>query len=245
MLSPSPSSPGGEPPITGTFWPPIRDTLLLDPVSFHRLSLECAICLEPMTVLPDQHRDDPGMPGFDHSARILPCGHIFGTKCILTALRQDFPLGTCPTCRRALQHSRCGHPISGIPMPHRAEDVDRLPPVMGEAGAEVAEDCSECKVSEVIMGLDTLIKSLTTLDRRQDRIAISARAGNMIWHTFPPQRQEVLNLRDMDPRGARQHICDIAAALLAWEDEKRWRSDNLRGIQIRPHLYETRAVRSP
>jgi len=52
-------------------------------------SYECPLCLESHASSVDDEGDDEGLSS-------ISCGHVFGTKCIRAALRQD---PRCPLCR--------------------------------------------------------------------------------------------------------------------------------------------------
>ncbi|KAI5926870.1 hypothetical protein F4810DRAFT_707406 [Camillea tinctor] len=63
-------------------------------------SIDCAICREPLAIFQPADADH-------HAFTCLPCGHVFGYKCINTWLTTCESEPACPSCRMSLIHSGC------------------------------------------------------------------------------------------------------------------------------------------
>ncbi|UPK97133.1 hypothetical protein LCI18_008068 [Fusarium solani-melongenae] len=133
--------------VSEVFWPSLKKILKEDAKNFDRLDIKCHIYLESTTV--------GGQPykvmrfEWDHRACILPCGHIFGDKCIdgyLEDCIQSRRLPDCPTCRAILQHTECAHACMGVAMPSRQTEMDNVLPTLSE-GSRIAEECCMCDLT--------------------------------------------------------------------------------------------------
>jgi hypothetical protein len=96
--------------------------------------LTCVICTESHLTLPWNHAAPK-----DSDPCLLPCGHVFGTKCLELWLEtQD----TCPSCRFQLKYELCKHPIPARRLTR--ENVIFVPRTIPEGGA-VGDQCAKCR----------------------------------------------------------------------------------------------------
>src|SRR5438094_743583 len=81
-------------------------------LSIVEFNVECAICQKRLAIT-EPADESSNVEAFS----ILPCGHSFGQDCIETWLDSGSSNGSCPSCRRSLQFSECGHHL----VPRRLE----------------------------------------------------------------------------------------------------------------------------
>jgi hypothetical protein len=113
---------------TETNWSLLKVYLENDKVSFSDLELICAVCRDPMSVLPDGHGHREEDDVNSHRAMILPCGHIFGNSCIKTAFSDGSDLRpVCFMCRADLVHPGCQHIHLGQQMPCSKKYLSQFP----------------------------------------------------------------------------------------------------------------------
>jgi hypothetical protein len=97
-------------------------------------ALTCVICADSHLILPW-----PGEAVKDNDPSLLPCGHIFGTKCLEIWLQTH---DTCPTCRFRLKYELCEHSIPARRLTR--ENVMFIPRTIPDGGA-VGDQCAECR----------------------------------------------------------------------------------------------------
>ncbi|KAF5021287.1 hypothetical protein F66182_6685 [Fusarium sp. NRRL 66182] len=246
ILNPEPLL--GKAKLAITYWPVLRDTLLNSPSTYDHLHLECGICLDPMTVFPHEHSYDPNMSHFSHRARILPCGHMFGSKCAHTMIRDAIMNSSsivCPICRTDFAHHRgCGHVHTGIPMPTSTEAILRFPPTLSEGGV-VADKCGDCQVTDIIMGINHLAPMLTFPSGLHDKESFSVTATTLssYWaiRSACPAGMcnfvvEDVSLREME--GPLPQICEEVKKRLRRNITKTWQSMDFGGFDLELRLYE-------
>ncbi|KAK8090588.1 hypothetical protein PG994_000093 [Apiospora phragmitis] len=98
--------------------------------------LECQICL-----VSSLHLRPASSPKIKSDTRpaILPCGHIFGHRCLAKWLRTH---DACPCCRLRLRHRACRHRVE--PRVVDASSVFHLPRTLADGGA-VGDLCRPCR----------------------------------------------------------------------------------------------------
>ncbi|KAF4977028.1 hypothetical protein FZEAL_6390 [Fusarium zealandicum] len=225
--------------VTDTFWPSLRTILTSDPGKFNVLNLECGICLEPMAVLPHLHHPD-------HGARVLPCGHMFGSKCVSDmkneADRKE-ECAKCPVCRTVFDvHTHCAHSHSGMPMPSCAEAIPSFPRVLSEGG-EIAEKCGDCQVIDTMMSLSLLAHSLLPPVRMGDleTIGVSASKPGFRWRLKlgSGSGMEMRIVRDLIMNeGPLRRICEEVEKSLSRNSAGVWQSVDLDGLKFQLHVYQ-------
>ncbi|KAF4963632.1 hypothetical protein FSARC_8366 [Fusarium sarcochroum] len=140
-------------PITDTYWPAFKQAVEDAPVGDSSPELTCGICLETMDIChPNDH-------AHDHLARILPCGHIFGTACLAKLLGSKQPnYYQCPTCKtKCHNHPKCDHLSMGRLLPSEVSDYPRVPPVLS-AGGQIPPNCSQCEAACIFSDLTSFLK---------------------------------------------------------------------------------------
>lgn len=95
--------------------------------------ITCEICYESDLLLTRPHASIR-----DETPAILPCGHVFGLKCINEWLEAH---STCPTCRLELRHGKCGHPVKAGPI--HTLNVMKIPRTISRGGW-IEESCGKC-----------------------------------------------------------------------------------------------------
>jgi len=96
----------------------------------------CAICRESRLQICERLGKDT-----DTTPALLPCGHVFGYKCLKTYLSDldDNPL--CPVCRLDLRYPKCGHAIE--PRALDQENIRPLPDTI-PLGGKIPPHCRDC-----------------------------------------------------------------------------------------------------
>ncbi|KAI6093300.1 hypothetical protein F4821DRAFT_276845 [Hypoxylon rubiginosum] len=83
---------------------------------------------------------------------VLPCGHFFGSPCLLVwlrtkeeeAARAQIPYDPqCPYCRCPLTYEKCKHPLKLRQYDPRFPRANQTPPTFPEGGV-IANDCETC-----------------------------------------------------------------------------------------------------
>lgn len=98
------------------------------------VQLQCTICTDSDLFLSWARQRNK-----DNDPALLPCGHVFGLKCLNYWLQtQD----TCPICRFELRYELCKHPIN--PRRLTRENVLFVPSTLPEGGT-VGMQCSQCQ----------------------------------------------------------------------------------------------------
>ncbi|KAF4944275.1 hypothetical protein FGADI_12818 [Fusarium gaditjirri] len=211
------------------FWPRLRDSLIEDPELFNHLHLECGICLTDI-------------------ARILPCGHMFGNKCLHAMIDEAFkdmnegevPFIACPSCRVVFSpHKDCSHPHSGKSMPTTMEGVYAMPATLSEGGV-LSHSCGGCLAVEMISVVAVLAPVFTPpldLAERETLIVYGTTANLHYWAVN-------LNLEDSETRydevvreiplgDALQRVCDEINERLVQNSRKRWCSEDFEGLKFK------------
>lgn len=115
-----------------SFFPFARISFLIDKPA----TLVCQICRESRCRVQSENvspeNDD------DSIFAILPCGHVAGSRCLRTWLRDH---ENCPFCRISLRHADCGHRIDLHPL--TTESLYFLPRTLADGG-RIAENCADC-----------------------------------------------------------------------------------------------------
>ncbi|KAM0546414.1 hypothetical protein ACHAPJ_010881 [Fusarium lateritium] len=231
--------------ITTTYWPILRDYLLGNPSAYDTLHLECGICLEEMTVFPHEHSYDPEMYHMSHRARILPCGHMFGSKCALVmideALANDQPI-CCPICRSDFsRHQDCKHAHTGMPMPTNIDAIKAFPPTLSEGGA-VADKCGDCQALEIALGINylapTLLSSIEIGEGEFLSVTVYTLERGWVLKREAEGGMEINFVQDVPLGSPLQRICNLIKQRLKESSSKNWRSLDLTGFDLEVRLYE-------
>ncbi|KAI1384792.1 uncharacterized protein F4822DRAFT_373475 [Hypoxylon trugodes] len=127
------------------------------------LEIACGICQErkldisqsargytsldsPMTQQfgPYQHLHNYIKHGIERTVA-LPCGHVFGDRCIRDLQTRDIDL-SCPSCGYRMTYQGCNHPIApaGIPLDGNKPIRDTFPLTIPEGGDD-PKQCLECR----------------------------------------------------------------------------------------------------
>ncbi|KAJ4268933.1 hypothetical protein NW762_003004 [Fusarium torreyae] len=242
LLNPEPLP--AQPKTTTTYWPILRDYLLENPNLYETLHLECGICLEEMTVFPHEHSYDPEMYHMSHRARILPCGHMFGSKCAFVmideAIANDQPI-CCPICRSDFsRHQDCGHAHTGMPMPTNIDVIKAFPPTLSEGGA-VADKCGDCQVTEILLGINYLAPTLlSSIDIEEGEfLGVAAHTLGRRWAItqMAEDGMETHLVQNIHLGSSLQRIIDVIKQHLRESSSKNWRSLDLTGFDLEVRLY--------
>ncbi|KAF4433156.1 hypothetical protein FACUT_8193 [Fusarium acutatum] len=255
---------------TTAFWPRLRDSLIEDPELFNHLHLECGICLTDMSIFPHEHTfsHDPNRSfrerTMSHRAQILPCGHMFGYKCLQVMIaeanipldeedeeddgeeeEEEIPQLSCPSCRVVFSaHIDCPHPHSGMPMPTTMEGVYAMPPTFSEGGV-LSHSCAGCVATEMISVIDVLSDVFLPPQHLTDEEIL------IVSGTAPDHRSWDVSLgdfklrdfnhfvRDIPLGDALQRICDEINGRLEQNTKRRWCSDGFSTLKfgLKIHRY--------
>ncbi|KAF5007285.1 hypothetical protein FDECE_6374 [Fusarium decemcellulare] len=237
--------PRPRPQVTHNFWPNLRDTLLNGPHRLKNLNLQCDICMEQMSVFDHEHVQHHVEKNMHHGARVLPCGHMFGTRCIsrvIVECRNSHIPVSCPMCRTPfVDHPHCLHGHSGMPMPNTIQDIANFPRTLAEGG-KIADKCGDCQVVDAVIGLSRLAPILyPPIDLGiMEVIGVSAsKPGGHSWSLEPGQGMFNLIVEDLSlEEGTFQTICDETAEILGENTLRNWTSVDLRGLEFHVHIYE-------
>ncbi|KAI1117996.1 hypothetical protein F5Y14DRAFT_294712 [Nemania sp. NC0429] len=129
------------------------------------VDLDCLICQDRKLQLPacvTANNPDlaPGLEGprWEWMA-ILPCGHFWGSDCLLEWLSESTwtspeNCASCPLCRLTLTYN-CGHFLSPRDFHPARTRAEQVPMTLPERGA-VPERCAECHYKEVAVAVERL-----------------------------------------------------------------------------------------
>ncbi|KAF4456053.1 hypothetical protein F53441_1774 [Fusarium austroafricanum] len=217
-----------EPMETTTYWPNLRDALIEDPSLFNQLRLDCGICFDEMSVFPHQHTYDPDMGYFSHRARILPCGHIFGSKCVHALVDQAIETDSNFTC---------------MPMPASIEAVYTFPPALSEGGI-LPDQCGDCQVCKIVTGLAHLLPTFLFPFDLPDRDVLVVQATTMCstWRTQPvrPGYGCDDHVEEFPMGESFRGICNMVKQRLSENATKSWISVDLAGLELSIQRYRFR-----
>ncbi|KAF5533656.1 hypothetical protein FMEXI_11732 [Fusarium mexicanum] len=246
----------GRPAWTTPFWPRLRDSLIEDPELFDHLHLECGICLTEMSIFRHDHTftPDEGLTPEEktrsHRACILPCGHMFGHKCLHTMIDEAVkemeegraPELSCPSCREVFSpHRDCPHPRSGKFMPTTMEGVYKMPPAFSEGGV-LSHSCGNCIAIETISVVAALVPTFTPpldlTERETLMVYGAADNGHMWWSVNFEQSNDVYDevVREIPLGAALQRICDEINERLKQNAKKRWYSEDFSELKFKVML---------
>ncbi|KAK7927588.1 hypothetical protein PG985_004586 [Apiospora marii] len=99
-------------------------------------ALECQICL--VSKLEIRPASSPKIKS-DTRPAILPCGHVFGHRCLAKWLRSH---SACPCCRLRLRHCGCGHRVE--PRVVDPSSILHLPRTLSDGGV-IGDLCGTCR----------------------------------------------------------------------------------------------------
>jgi hypothetical protein len=111
----------------------LLSSTILSPQSDYQHAESCNICNEKLGL--------PRLDGQIENATMLPCSHIFGSRCITRWLESDSLHQDCPNCRRRMVYRECGHIIKPC-------DVSRAPKSVNEK--DMPEKCLICRGGGVL-----------------------------------------------------------------------------------------------
>ncbi|KAF5571155.1 hypothetical protein FPHYL_671 [Fusarium phyllophilum] len=240
---------------TTPFWPRLRDSLIEDPELFNHLHLECGICLTDMSVFCHDHTFSPdeGVTPKEkmrsHRARILPCGHMFGHKCLYTMIDEAVkeagegrvPVLSCPSCRDVFSpHRDCPHPHSGKFMPTTMEGVYKMPPTFSEGGV-LSPNCGNCIAIETISVVGTLVPMFTPpldLTERETFLTYGTADNRNVWAVNMEETAIVYDevVREIPLGDELQGICDGINKRLMQNAKKRWYSEDFSELKFKVML---------
>ena len=80
----------------------------------------------------------------DSTFSILPCGHVAGSRCIKTWLKE---CKTCPFCRFTMKYPGCGHNIPAHLM--TKENLHLLPRTLPDKGV-IPDQCDQCHKDKLL-----------------------------------------------------------------------------------------------
>ncbi|KAH8900259.1 hypothetical protein GQ53DRAFT_816276 [Thozetella sp. PMI_491] len=163
-----------------SFWREARDWIASHGTPQEkRYKAVCSICLTDKLILknvqPHYHLTD------QEQTIVLPCGHMFGSRCFQSILdssrnhisEEDKPRATCPLCRTSLYYSECGHVILGLLAPALDNhSLGIIPPSVADVGPSAfPRACRECALAtNAALNLQLLSAGTDALD-----------AGPVIW----------------------------------------------------------------
>ncbi|KAF4342327.1 hypothetical protein FBEOM_3734 [Fusarium beomiforme] len=245
---------------TVPYWPRLRDSLIEDPDLFNRIHLECGICFDDMSIFPHQHtfdlEADTQNESLSHRARILPCGHMFGSKCIYTMIDEavkDMIPGYqgaiyCPVCRVNFSwHENCRHEHTGMPMPTTMAGVYAMPPTFSEGGV-LADKCGNCQTTDIAMAISHLAPVLLSPLGRTDREALITYATTFYdsWavHTSADDYVYKDFVRNMELGEPLQRVCDEILERVCRNKTRYWCSKDLSGLKVKLQVFKDSRLRT-
>ncbi|KAF5640512.1 hypothetical protein F52700_3663 [Fusarium sp. NRRL 52700] len=243
------------PALTTPFWPRLRDSIIEDPELFEHLHLECGICLTEMSIFSHDHTftPDEGLTPKEktrsHRARILPCGHMFGHKCLHTMIDEAVkeadegrvPILSCPSCREVFSpHRDCPHPHSGKSMPTTMEGVYKVPPTFSEGGV-LSHSCGNCIAIDIISAVAVLVPTFTPpleLSERETLLTYGTTDTHQAWAINHEDNEVIYDevVREIPLGDALQGICDQMSQRLTENAKKRWYSQDFTELKFKVML---------
>ncbi|KAI1373449.1 hypothetical protein F4677DRAFT_223809 [Hypoxylon crocopeplum] len=98
----------------------------------------------------------------------LPCGHVFGDRCISDLLAQGTDLG-CPSCGFKMSYQGCGHIIRPAPVPVDGyEPIRDLFPLTMPEGGNDPQNCTECRWKQIRSNIRYALSDECILCRRRN-----------------------------------------------------------------------------
>ncbi|KAF4496371.1 hypothetical protein FAGAP_7479 [Fusarium agapanthi] len=240
---------------TTPFWPRLRDSLIEDPELFNHLHLECGICLTEMSIFRHDHTFSPdeGLTPKEkmrsHRARILPCGHMFGHKCLYTMIdeavketeEERAPVLSCPSCREVFSpHRDCPHPHTGKFMPTTMEGVYKVPPTFSEGGV-LSHSCGNCIAIDIISAVAALVPMFTPsleMTERETLLTYGTADNSNVWAINHEDNTVVYDevVREIPLGNALQGICDQMSERLTQNAKRRWYSQDFTELKFKVML---------
>ncbi|KAH7188211.1 uncharacterized protein B0J16DRAFT_370191 [Fusarium flagelliforme] len=233
----NPESPSNQPKLANTYWPVLRDSLLQDPSLYNNLHLDCGICLDKMAIFPHEHtfQNDHALKTISHGARILPCGHIFGTRCITSHFYNLMDNGqpvVCPACRtNLLRHKGCEDVNYGMAMPTSISEIRMFPDTIAEGG-RLPDQCRDCQVADALSGIQFLASILVPpIDDGVVYVSAETATGYW-WDTKPEEYIGEEFEEDIAIRGPLLKICQVVEMTMKANAVRSWCSGNFTGLEI-------------
>lgn len=227
--------------VTSVYWPELKQILEKDPGRFKDLELEC-LCFERMSVFDNEHIRDPAMDGYTHGAHILPCGHIFGEKClsrIWQYAHQADGWFACPACRQVLgYHQHCCHDLNSLPMPQSVAEIKQFPYLRDNV--LVSNKCGDCIMLDEVRNLSSMAQNhLPPVDLRHgEYIGVSITAPNStMWAPSTDLYNSDPIVRTMRLSGALNELCELSRRSLSENWEGVWRSVDFRVLEYHLHVF--------
>ncbi|KAJ4169707.1 hypothetical protein NW754_005855 [Fusarium falciforme] len=245
--SPSPTTPKSPCPncsktckISSIYWPELKQILENDPSRFTDLDLEC-LCFERMSIFEDEHVRDPAMGSYTHGAHVLPCGHIFGEKCLVRMWEYSNEADgwfACPACRQALgYHAHCYHDLNSLPMPQSLEEIKQVP--YFRDNVLISNKCGDCIMMDEVRNLSSMAQNhLPPMDLREgEYLGVSICSPNAMWapSTDPYKADPIV--RTMQPFGVLKDFCEFSRKSMSENWEGVWRSVDFRELEYRLHVF--------
>ncbi|KAF9769737.1 hypothetical protein IL306_012828 [Fusarium sp. DS 682] len=242
------------PEYTIPYWPRLRDSLIEDPELFNYLHLECGICYDDMSIFPHEHTFDLETDSQDealsHRARILPCGHMFGSKCLHSLIDeavQNMIPGyqgaiPCPVCRINFSwHDDCRHDHTGMPMPTTMAGVYAMPPTFLEGGV-LADKCGNCQTSDIALAISHLAPIFLSPLGLTDREALVTFAGtfhdSLGVHAAYDGCAYNQWARDVELGEQLQRVCNEIIDRVTRNKTRYWCSKDLSGLNVKLQVYK-------
>ncbi|KAF4977463.1 hypothetical protein FZEAL_6027 [Fusarium zealandicum] len=235
MASPNQAGPR----IVETFWPVLRSILEKEEHENQDFNLVCSICYDDTVVCPQSHQAEDGRE--HHGATVLPCGHIFGKKCISTLFAYN-ETPSCPTCRTPLQHTTCGHSHPGMAMPHEKSSLSSLPATISEGG-KISGKCVECWLHVMIQQLSlkaNMYISCTTPRPADTHVGVSVQIAGQRWNPIPhfPEFHKFVAVQDLVMTRFLKELCQYGARKMRQMYATEWMSGDLTGVEFHTYFYQ-------
>ncbi|KAI8721358.1 hypothetical protein NCS52_00583100 [Fusarium sp. LHS14.1] len=226
--------------ISSVYWPELKRILENDPRRFHDLELEC-LCFERMSIFEHEHVRDPAMDHYTHGAHVLPCGHIFGEKCLFRMWKYAIEADgwfACPACRQALgYHAHCYHDLNSLPMPQSLEEIRQFP--YFRENVLISNKCGDCIMMDEVRNLSSMAQNhLPPMDLREgEYVGVSISSPDTMWAPSTDPRKADPIIRTILSSGALERICELSRRSLSENWEGVWRSVDFRELEYRLHVF--------
>ncbi|RMJ03262.1 hypothetical protein BHE90_006774 [Fusarium euwallaceae] len=236
--SPCPNCSKGK--ISSVYWPELKQILENDPSRFHDLDLEC-LCCERMSIFNDEHVRDPAMGHYTHGAHVLPCGHIFGEKCLVRMWQfanEADGYFACPACRQALgYHPHCYHDLNSLPMPQSLIDIRQFP--YFRDNVLVSNKCGDCVMMDEVRNLSSMAQiHLPPMDLKNgEYLGVSVNSLDTMWAPSTDPYKADLIVRSLPLSGALKELCEVSRKSLTGNREGVWRSVDFRDLVYTLHVF--------